>query len=512
MYETPYNFSYFEENRGRTSIIHALKTVKDQKMPFEKPGLTIVSFVRAADSYPLKSACVRLREARPSLHSFAPKLHLTILGILGRTQPKLEDKQRDQIEREVADVMQNELARIPQFAVTGEGIRSGGDVECIEGNVVAAIDLKHRQRIEKLSKQLVKQLEPLTKIHPGITLQPAKGVKITIGYYDELEDFGVDRDLALALEELRHVEIDLWVERIALVRFHLKSLEDGKIISDIALQPPASQPIRKATAKPKVLAMPNWTRWCGVSYLFDNPGASLAPLANTGLLQVACKTWSEPELPLYRSLGDALAKVGFDSANNPWSFCPLPSTSYHLTVWDGINDANLHEIAEPQRKEFAEFLLRLPQSAKFAPPNLIPPDAFDGVVVTDPVKFQFDGLSLWGDSVLVARMAPADEKSREVLTAVCGRRKHLDERLAQIGRPASLRYTPHVSLGYFCDPRGARLAASDLPQWENVFRREAAGCEQAFPSIGAYAFESMVRFTKLESDPKTTTEQGEAHG
>ena len=514
MYESPYNFSYTEDNKGRTSIIYAEETTRDQKTPFENPGLTIVSFVRAADSYPLKSACVRLREARPSLHGFAPMLHLTVLGILGRYQPKLKDKQRELIREAVCEVMNNKLARMPQFAVTGEGIRSGGDVKRIGGNVVAAIKLEDRQHIEELSGQLVKQLEPrLTKIHPEIRLRPAKGIKITIGYYDEPEDFGIDRDLALALEELRHVKINLWVERIALVRFHFKSLEDGETMYDIPLKPPASQPIRKVTARPKVLAMPNWTRWCGVSYLFDNPGASLARLASTGLLQVACKPWSDPELPLYRSLGDALAEVGLHSADNPWSFCPLPSISYHVTVWDGINDGNLHKIAEPERKEFAEFLLHLPQSAKFSPPNLIPADAFDGLVVIDPVvidpvvtgpvKFQFEGLSLrWRDSVLVAKLAPVGEKSKELLAAIRGRRKHLDERLAKIGRPASLRYTPHVSLGYFCDPGGARLARKYLPQWAKVFRCQAGRCEQAFPSIGAYAFESMMQFIKLNPTEK----------
>jgi len=499
MYETPYNFSYHEPNQGCTVEIHAAKTAEDQKMLFDPLGLTIISYVRVADSYPLKIACKRLREARPSFHSFASTLHLTIQGILGRDQPKLKNKQREQIEREVAKVMRDELARIPQFAVTGEGIWSGGDVKKIEGNVVAAIDLRSRQHIEELSEQLVKKLEPrLTKIHSEIKLRPAKGVKITIGYYDEPEDFSVDRDLALALEELRHVKTNLWVERIALVRFPCKSLEDAETIFDIPLQPPASQPIRKVATKPKVLAMPNWTRWCGVSYLFENPGASLHRRPDTGLLQVACKAWADPELPLYRSLGDALARVGLDSANNPWSFCPLPSASYHITCADWINEANLHEIAESQRKVFAEFLLQLPQSAKLAPPNLIPPDAFDGVIGVDPVKFQFDGLSLWGDSVLVARMAPADKKSKEVLAAICERRKHLNEKFAPIGRPASLKYTPHVSLGYFCDPRGAHLAANDLLHWEGVFRRQTAGCVQAFPSIRAYAFESMATFLKLE--------------
>jgi hypothetical protein len=512
MYETPFNFSYYESNEGRTPIIHAAETAEDQKRPFDPLGLTIVSYVRVADSYPLKSACVRLREARPTFRSFALNLHLTILNILDRDQPKLRDKQCEQIEREIAEVMRNELALMPQFAVTGEGIWSSGDVKCIEGNVVAAIDLKSRQRIEELSQRMVEKLEPrLKKIHPEIRLGPAKGIKITIGYYDEPEDFCVDRDLALALEELSHVKTNLWIERIALVRFQYKSLEDAKIILDMPLQPPASQPIRKIAAKPKVLAMPYWTRWCGVSYLFENPGVSLHRRPDTGLLQVACKAWVDPELPLYRSLNGAMARLGLDSANNPWSFCPLPSTSYHITCADWINDANLHEIAEPQRKEFAEFLLQLPQSAKLPPTNLIPADAFDGIVGPDPVRFQFDGLSLWGDSVLVARVAPADEKSEEVLAAICERRKHLDERFAPIGRPASMKYIPHVSLAYASDPRGARLAANDLPHWEDVFRRQTAGCVQAFPAIAAMAFQSMAEFIKLEFDRKTTTEKGETN-
>jgi hypothetical protein len=97
--DAPYNFSYPGLNSPhRPSIIHAKATTADQKKQFDPLGLTIVSFVREADGYPLKSACARLHDCRPSFHSFAATLHQTLLGVLGRDQPDLEDEQRRQIE------------------------------------------------------------------------------------------------------------------------------------------------------------------------------------------------------------------------------------------------------------------------------------------------------------------------------------------------------------------------------------------------------------------------------
>ena len=498
MHETPYYRQ--RTNVGRATTIRAAATAKDQNTMLSKPGQTIVAFLRPADRYQMLNACARLQQARPSFRSFASNLHLTITGVLARNQPDdLTNKQRKQVERAILEVMQKELAETPQFSVTLQGIEPGGDAKCPSGNVVAVAAPASCRYIQMLGARLREKLNPLlVKIHPGLEAEPASGVKITLGYFDEPEDFRVDRELALALEELCHVETELWVERLSLVRFRRKSFEEAEIVHEVQLPLPADPPIRQATARPKVLTVPLWAHWRGFSYLWDNPGSSLCRHADTGLWRVACEPSTDPELALYHALNDMLAEAGLDSAVNPYSFCPLPSTSYHVTVWDGINEANLSLLSEPEREKFADFLLGLPRSAKRTPPNLIPPDAFDGIAGSGPVQFRFDRLTIWGDAVLVARLTPVGEASASVLKQVIEKRKQLDALFAPMGRAQSLDYTPHISLGYFTHPRGAHVAAADLPQWECILRHWNSGQLLKLHTISAYGFESMETFLKLE--------------
>jgi hypothetical protein len=169
-----------------------------------------------------------------------------------------------------------------------------------------------------------------------------------------------------------------------------------------------------------------------------------------------------------------------------------------VTALDGVNEENLSLLSEQEREKYANFLLQLPGSAKGRSPDSIPKDAFNGVIGSNPIRFRFAGLSIWGESVLVARLAPVGEASARILERVCERRKQLDEQFAPLGRPKSSGYNAHCSLGYFLTPQGARAAAANLPQWERIFRRRTAGHQLAARSISAYAFTSMETFLKME--------------
>jgi hypothetical protein len=488
-------------NGGRATTIRAAATANDQNRLLDEVGLTLVAYVRPADRYPLLKASAQVQEACKSFYRFKPKtLHITITSILAHRQPKLSDQQRQQIEQAVIEGMTEEMAQTPQFAVAIQGIAPGGSTNRPGGNIVAVAAPASRQEIQGLGTRLLDRLNPqLAKICPGLQAEPANGAKVTLGFFNEKADFRIGHKLALTLEELRHLQTEFWVERVALVRFRSKSLADAKIIHKVDLPKPASPPIRQATRKPKVLLALNWVPWPGITILFNNPGESYLRQPETGLEQIACDPWVDPALSLYRALGDALAEAGIDSPGNAFAFCPLPSPSYHVTAWDGVNHENLSQLVEPERQKFGEFLLGLPGTARRTPPELIPPDAFRGIDGADPVRFRFAGLSIWGDSVLVARLAPADEKSAAILEQIKKRREQLDEQFAPLGRPKPQpEYHPHVSLGYFSHSRGAHAAAAELLQWESVFRRRTAGCSLTFQTISAYGFTSMINFFKLE--------------
>lgn len=497
MLETPYY--RHSASPGRATTIRAAESAKNQVTPLVEPGLTIVAFVRAADQYQLRSACSRLQEARKSFRSFESAWHLTITSILAHDQPRdLTERQRREIEQIVANVIEEEASQWPQFAVALLGIEPGGQAERPSGNVVAVATPASRHLIELMGTRLREKLvAPLSAIHSGVQPQPPNGVKVTLGFFDESRDFRVDRDLVLALHERRRVETELWIERIALVRFQSKSLEDAFLIHEVQLPRPDGISIRRATFRPKVLVSPHWASWRGFSYLWNNPGDSLACRPDAEVAQIACEAWTDPELVLYRAFGDSLAECGLDSADNAFAFCPLPSTSYHVTAWDGINEENLSQITEPEREAFSDFLLGLPDSAKCAPRSLISPDAFEVIDHSTPVRLRFENLVIWGDTVLAARLAPSDDASARILKEVGDTRRGLDGRFAPTGRARSLDYAPHVSLGYFSHPGGGLAAAADLPQWQRIFRNRTNGKKLDLSSIGAYGFTSMAEFFKL---------------
>lgn len=521
MSETPY--SHHGGNIGRARTVHPAKTVREQETLLPKPGLTIVAFIRPVDHYQLLRASDLTLEARGSFQCFKPEaLHWTITGVLAREQPDLNYKQREDIEKAVKDVMREELASMPQFVIAVQGVELG-NVHSPDGTVVAVANPGSRRFVGMIGARLREKLKPRLKaIHPDLDFGPERHieslpkhrVKATLGYFKETKDFRVNQELALALEELSYVEAEIRIESIALVRFRYKSLEDATklldpenasnplgesgIVDEIQLRLPTDKPFRQTTAKPKLLVAPRWVDWRGYSWLFDNPGSSLIRHAETGLQQVACEPWVDPELGLYRALGDVLAEAGLDSATNHYTFFNLPSASYHVTALDGVNEENLSLLSEQEREKHANFLLQLPGSAKGRPPDSIPKDAFNGVIGSDPIQFRFAGLSIWGDSVLVARLAPVGEASARILERVCERRKQLDEQFAPLGRPKSSGYNVHCSLGYFLTPQGACAAAANLPQWESLFRRRTAGHHLAFRSISAYAFTSMETFFRIE--------------
>ena len=88
-----------------------------------------------------------------------------------------------------------------------------------------------------------------------------------------------------------------------------------------------------------------WASFRGFSLLFDNPGESLSP-KETNLKQIDCPLDEQKDLQFYRCLNRWIDKVGRQKLINTYMFCPLPFNSYHVTVWDGLNDANVHKISD----------------------------------------------------------------------------------------------------------------------------------------------------------------------
>ena len=93
-------------------------------------------------------------------------------------------------------------------------------------------------------------------------------------------------------------------------------------------------------SNPKLKSLqPDWAEFKGFSLLFDNPGNALTPM--NGLNKIDCSDDTIDDLRLYNALAQSMAALGPDKMMNACLLCCLPPQSYHVTLWDGVNDGNI---------------------------------------------------------------------------------------------------------------------------------------------------------------------------
>ena len=250
---------------------------------------------------------------------------------------------------------------------------------------------------------------------------------------------------------------------------------------------------------PKVAGLdgPRWALFRGFSLLFDNPGDSVSPMGKD-LLKLDCSVDTNPGLALYHSLVTSLDKIGRDSLVDNYSFCPLPPSSYHVTVWDGLNDGNAEKVFPDHCLDLGSFLQGLPDS-------LPAHTRFTGEIDDSPlllrtgwtIAFTFDRLTKWGNRVLVARLAPAGGDSEREFRRIVADRNDLSVRFQERFGFQSTGYSPHVSLGYFANAKQAEMATPQVDRWTDAFRGDAGDVAVAFTSISLYGFTDMATFFKV---------------
>ena len=239
--------------------------------------------------------------------------------------------------------------------------------------------------------------------------------------------------------------------------------------------------------------VPRWARFRGFSILFDSPGECLT--AHGSLRDLVCDIDGDAELEFYRGLRDSLARLNLDLLTTTYLFCPLPSLSYHVTVWDGGNDGNVNEVLQTQRPKLEAFLAGLPDTAarRHEMTDLALSSPLVGRRDWD-IEFKFDALMIWGGVVMVARLAPTEACAEAYSQFVAERRRLNDSFRAALGIRASENYTPHVSLGYFANREGAQLATPCLGGWNEGFFEQMQGMTVSFAHASLYGFTDMATF------------------
>ena len=241
---------------------------------------------------------------------------------------------------------------------------------------------------------------------------------------------------------------------------------------------------------------PRWAAFRGFSILFDNPGEGLIRAGER--LDLAGEVDGDAGLGFYQALRDGLDSLDVDLLTRTYLFCPLPPPSYHVTVWDGGNDGNVGEVFPEQRPKLEDLLAGLPDSLT-RPSELTDMAAASALVARRgwDIRFRFDQLALWGNSVLVARLAPADADAARAVEELGHERGLLSARFRQtFGIGPSERYGPHVSLGYFANREAAQLATPCVDGWNRQLEARMAGATLLFQQASVYGFSDMATFFK----------------
>ena len=243
---------------------------------------------------------------------------------------------------------------------------------------------------------------------------------------------------------------------------------------------------------------PRWAGFRGYSLLFDNPGDSLT--SSGALFNLDNHVDTDAELCFYLALSDSITAIGREMLIRSYLFCPLPPPSYHVTVWDGGNDANVAAVVPTHRAELEAQLKQLPSS-------LAQGNALTDLVLATPlavhkteIAFRFDRLVKWGNSVLVAKLTPSDESQAQFEELVALRSSLSAEFAALTGLNSSKQYTPHVSLGYFANQEAAQQATPCVESWSALMRERVGELCLSFRSLSLYGFTDMAHFFKVGTE------------
>ena len=218
---------------------------------------------------------------------------------------------------------------------------------------------------------------------------------------------------------------------------------------------------------------PRWAPFRGFSLVFDPP----------------------EEDSFFGALRAGLAELENDALIAEFYLRLLPSASFHVTAWDGVNDAKLAEVAPEFRGAWERCLL-----ASAARP--FPEDLFRDVqaseLLTCPdwsLRLSCARIENWSDVSLVAHLEAADAEAAVRLERLRTARDALSE---AFGRRFGVRphpdYEPHVTLGYFANADLAAASAAAVARWNAALRAATAGTILTLRRLHLSVFSDMTSF------------------
>lgn len=250
---------------------------------------------------------------------------------------------------------------------------------------------------------------------------------------------------------------------------------------------------------------PLWAPYNGFSLLFDNPDSGFSGIDDK-LYIGRCplkldNDLDNPRLALYQAFVEGLNSIDISLLTNTYLFCPLPPSTYHVTVWDGLNDGNydLGTSVDANSSEwerwtnFQENLFRFAEKIDFLYLERGSPLVQNQWDIT----FQFDTLHKWSSGMGIL-LKPADQQSERLLKEIENHREELYKNF-----PVEIKhseYAPHVTLGYFANKESAQLATPLVSDWAKIFEETTRGLRITYSSIHLYYFINMITFIMLDRE------------
>jgi hypothetical protein len=244
-----------------------------------------------------------------------------------------------------------------------------------------------------------------------------------------------------------------------------------------------------------------WAEFRGFSLLFDNPDQEQTH-KSVKHRKLESDVDSNPNLRFYQELRNALFELDLDWLVNKTSFCPLPPSTYHITVWDGLNDGNYDQVQPIFQKDLTNFFSHLPGNMKKGEPFLEPvciSSLLDSESLT--ITFQFGQIVNWGNTVIVCRPDILLEGTR-AYDWITEERKGLSNiYLEQFGISMSKKWFPHITLGYFENQEAASKTKSYIDAWSDQFKERMEGLTITYNQVGLYGFTDMATFFRYQVNP-----------
>ena len=243
------------------------------------------------------------------------------------------------------------------------------------------------------------------------------------------------------------------------------------------------------------------TRWApfhGFSILFNNPDDHCLQ-QHSGTLYLANDVSNDTALYFYKLLHECLTQLNIDFLTNTFLFCPLPPSTYHVTLFGGLNHRHVSQVNSQYQAMVDDWLKGLPQSFCITPDDIFQLPAASALCTKRDwnINFRFNGLQIWNNTVLVATLRP-DTDSVMIFNQLCEERRQLSQQIHQrFGVMTDTEtYQPHVSLGYFANEEGARRALNYYNDWNKSFNDLLQDSILSFNNANIYGLTDMITFLK----------------